>query len=99
MNAYITSGSTGFAVTTEAYRQFIRYNDYNHLAAKLKAALKDLNRPGYTNLAAVGDQARQLMYCATMPDDVAKAISDAYTAMAGGPDAKVDITGIVTDEH
>lgn len=99
MHSYITTFSNGFATTAEAYRQFIRYNNYNHLAAKLKGKLKELDRADYKNLPAIGDEARQLMYCATMPDDVAKAIVDAYAAMQGGPDPKVDVMGIITDAN
>lgn len=97
MSFYITTFPGGFATTPEAYHAFIRYNEYDHLAGRLQEVISSLDNRHYSNLADVGRKARQLMYCATMPDDVAKAIADAYSAL-DAPDVTVAVLSSPAEE-
>lgn len=68
----------GFATTAEAYRHFI---DENDLRKPLEEALAELDREEFSNLEEVGEKTRKLIREARMPEDLAKAIKEAYAAM------------------
>src|SRR5579859_1637217 len=75
----------GFATTAEAFRHFL---DHNELPARLGVLMSSLDRKSYSNLAEVGAEARKLLYCADMPDDLGHAIAKAYAELCGnGPDS------------
>lgn len=65
----------GFATTAEAFWYFI---DQNSLRGKLEALLLKLDKRDFKNLAAVGDEARQMILNAKMPEDLSDAIISAY---------------------
>ncbi|MDP2342731.1 MAG: phosphoenolpyruvate synthase [Deltaproteobacteria bacterium] len=68
----------GFAVDADAYRHFLRENDLEPRMATLLAELKKGARP----LASTGAALRSLLNTAKMPDDLQRAVTDAYRAMS-----------------
>ncbi len=64
----------GFAITTEAYWQFLGFNG---LRTKLKTLFNDLEK-GNKSLAIVGKQVRELFYNAELPEEITQAIVSAY---------------------
>ncbi len=65
----------GFHVTTEAYRQFIALND---LQTKILAALKDVDISLPATLETASATIGKFFAESKTPDDIAKAITDAY---------------------
>lgn len=65
----------GFAVTADAYRFFLKKND---LHQRLETAASQLDKDKFSNLDRVGAQARDLIQSATMPEEIATAIKQAY---------------------
>ena len=70
----------GFAVTAEAYRLFLREN---RLQKPLDELLSGLDTRTFSNLETIGEQARELIGRAAMPQAVAAAILEAYRALCG----------------
>ncbi|MCA0236073.1 MAG: phosphoenolpyruvate synthase [Bacteroidetes bacterium] len=68
----------GFAVTSDAYRAFLKANN---LEKPLQELLAELDRSAYSNLAKIGEQARGLIAKATMPPDVESNIRAACHAL------------------
>lgn len=64
----------GFAVTAEAYRHFIQFNQLHQFIA---GALSDLQR-GSATLAKIGDEIRRAILRGSWPDETAAQISTAY---------------------
>jgi pyruvate,water dikinase len=85
----------GFATTAEAFRYFLKYND---LPDKLAVLMSQLDRKAYSNLADIGAQARKLLYCADMPDDLGLAIGDAYARLCPGEGHQVAVRSSATAE-
>jgi len=85
----------GFATTAEAFRYFLAFNE---LPDKLAGLMRQLDRKGYSNLADIGAQARKLLYCADMPDDLGLAIGDAYLRLCPGDDHQVAVRSSATAE-
>ncbi|MDX2134492.1 MAG: phosphoenolpyruvate synthase [Saprospiraceae bacterium] len=87
----------GFATTAEGFRLFLRENN---LEQSLKDTLSKLDTHAFANLAAVGQEARQLILEAVMPDDFAEAISTAYEALCEwhGREADVAVRSSATAE-
>ncbi|MCS6991240.1 MAG: phosphoenolpyruvate synthase [Chitinophagales bacterium] len=69
----------GFALTASAYRWFLEKNQLN---AALTQLLKRLDTEQYSNLTEVGQQARQLIAKAELPDDVVAELLQAYQMLS-----------------
>lgn len=69
----------GFATTSEAYWYFL---DFNNLRPKIKEVLKDLDVKNIKDLAYRGKTIRQLIFQGKMPEDLEKAILDAYQELS-----------------
>jgi pyruvate,water dikinase len=69
----------GFAVTSEAYRYFLKQNN---LDAEIKSILKGLNTGNMRNLAEHGYRVRQAILAAEFPVDLRNAIIDAYARLS-----------------
>ena len=69
----------GFAVTSEAYRYFIREND---LDGKIKKALKGLDTSNMRNLAERGHRIREAVLSAQFPTDLRNDIIKAYAKLS-----------------
>jgi pyruvate,water dikinase len=67
----------GFAVTSEAYKEFVRYNNLSETIGKMLAPLKD-NMDDYILLEETSFRIRNLIESADMPKGVEEAISSAY---------------------
>jgi pyruvate,water dikinase len=65
----------GFATTAAAFWYFI---DSNHLRTPINTLMQGLDTVNYTNLAAVGQQARALLQQAVMPASLVADITEAY---------------------
>lgn len=64
----------GFALTAEAYRFFLKENK---LHQPLEALLKQLDKTNFSNLEAIGEQARKIIQNAPFPQVLAEAITTA----------------------
>jgi pyruvate, water dikinase len=69
----------GFAITAEAYRDFLKENT---LDKKIKDALKGLNVKKVKELSAAGERIRNLILRAEIPWGMAKQIRAAYAELA-----------------
>ncbi|MDH4237785.1 MAG: phosphoenolpyruvate synthase, partial [Nitrospira sp.] len=78
----------GFAVTAEAYRVFLKDAK---LDAVIRSILKDLDTHNLNNLRQRGRQVRQAILGATLPLNVAEAITDAYDRLSDGHAEPVDV--------
>jgi len=78
----------GFAVTAEAYRLFLKDAK---LDAAIRSILKDLDTHNLNNLRQRGRQVRQAILGATLPLDVATAITDAYDRLSDSHAEPVDV--------
>ncbi|HVU94210.1 MAG TPA: phosphoenolpyruvate synthase [Puia sp.] len=85
----------GFATTAEAFRYFLSFNE---LPEKLAALMERLDRVSYSNLAEIGGSARQLIYCADMPDDLGLAIGNAYARLCPADEHLVAVRSSATAE-
>lgn len=65
----------GFATTTHAYREFLRVNGLND---RINSLLASLDVDDVAALAAAGKQVRAWLLAATLPDELVKAITQAY---------------------
>ena len=75
----------GFAITAQAYWDFL---DQNQLREPVGKLLVGLNRQNFSNLKEIGAAIRALLQRASLPPAVVKSIRDAYaqmTAKAGQP--------------
>ena len=85
----------GFAVTAFAFRHFIDYNKLNGVHQKI---LNKLDRTNYSNLAAIGEEAREIMLSCRMPDDLGEAITKAYHELCGDNNNAVAVRSSATAE-
>lgn len=65
----------GFATTTYAYREFLRVNELNDRISRL---LTPLDVDNVEALAAAGKQVRSWLLAASLPDELVKAVTQAY---------------------
>lgn len=75
----------GFAVTSTAYRHFLKAN---HLESQLLEILKKLDNEKMSNLAEIGKSCRELVAKASIPMDLKEAIENWYldfSARQSGP--------------
>ena len=87
----------GFATTAHAYRRFLTANC---LDLKLRTLFSGLSVENLEQLHVVGSQARALVLEATFPEDLDRAIRDAYTRLCGqyGSNADVAVRSSATAE-
>lgn len=85
----------GYATTADAYWHFI---DENQLRDQLKELLTRLDKKDFTNLKATGLQARALVMKARMPEDLERAIIDAYRNLSGKQAFTVAVRSSATAE-
>lgn len=69
----------GFAITTEAYKSFIKEN---HLEPKLSDWLNKIKRNNYSNLNEISSEIKRLFLQGKFPEDAAKKICAAYNELA-----------------
>ncbi len=75
----------GFALTADAYRFFLKKNG---LEVRLEKLLSGLDAAGFSNLADVGRQAREMIRGAAIPPEIEDALRRAYRDLCereGGP--------------
>ena len=65
----------GFAITVEAYEEFLTFNK---LFPLIENVLKDLDRKMLSNLQDVSARCKDLVMRSNLPDNVERSISDAY---------------------
>ncbi len=85
----------GFATTSEAFWSFLKAND---LEEKLKRLMKEIDHENYSNLQEKGQQARQLILNAKMPQDLSEAIQKAYQELGKNEDFRVAVRSSATAE-
>jgi pyruvate,water dikinase len=87
----------GFAVTAEAYRLFICRSG---LADTLRRELAGLDTRDFADLAARGRRIREAILAAPFPDELSRAVSQAYAELCReyGPDADVAVRSSATAE-
>ncbi len=86
----------GFAITTDAYRDFLAMNN---LATKIEALLKDLDRSTFSNLHAIGEHIRSEILLGVLPEAVERAIVMAYRGLAkDGKPVSVAVRSSATSE-
>ena len=78
----------GFAVTADAYRTFLREAK---LDGTIRTILKDLDTHKLDNLRQRGRQVRQAILGATLPLELAEAITSAYDRLSDGHAEPVDV--------
>ena len=81
----------GFAVTAYSYRYFV---EQNGLDIKIREALEGLDTQDMKQLEAVGEKIREIILAAPFPEDLQKAISDAYQRLPerlGSDNSDVDV--------
>ncbi len=69
----------GFAITSHAYRYFLKHAKIEN---EIKEILKDLDTNDLNSLMRKGRQIREIIKDAKFPDDLSKAICDAYGKLA-----------------
>lgn len=65
----------GYAVTAEAFEDFLTHN---HLHKPLQQLMQELDKVNYANLRSVGASARQLILSGRLPRQLQESILDAY---------------------
>ena len=76
----------GFATTTYAYREFLRVNELN---GRINQLLTSLDVEDVGALATVGKQIRSWLLAATLPDELVKAVTQAYQKLMTDVGAEV----------
>jgi len=87
----------GFAVTADAFREFVQYN---RLEPSIRAHLEDLES-GFQTLQEVGAAIRTLLLAAAFPSTLEREIRSAYGALCqrvGTPEADVAVRSSATAE-
>ncbi len=85
----------GFATTADAFWMFI---DNNGLRNQLIELMHQLDRKTFSNLKAVGRKARQLILAGTLPDVLAKEITNHYAMLCAQDQQDVAIRSSATAE-
>ncbi len=68
----------GFAITVDAYYEFLAFNNLSPL---LEDTLNRLDRQSLSNLPEIGKKCREIMLSGNLPDDVVKAVREAYNRL------------------
>jgi pyruvate,water dikinase len=87
----------GFAVTAEAYRQFLRVGG---LDSRIREILKDLDTSDLAGLAERGRRLRECILATPMPEDIQKEIAEAYAELCReyGTDSDTAVRSSATAE-
>ncbi len=86
----------GFAITTHAYRDFLALNN---LTPTISETLAQLDRHSFFNLHEVGEKIRTQILQAVLPNEVERAIVEAYQALSkNATPASVAIRSSATTE-
>ncbi|MDT7042775.1 phosphoenolpyruvate synthase [Candidatus Nitronereus thalassa] len=78
----------GFALTAQAYRDFLRETS---LDARIADILKDLNIHDLANLRQRGGQVRRVILSVPLPANLEQAIVEAYDQLSGGAEEPLDV--------
>ena len=78
----------GFAITADAYRYIL---DQSNAWAGLHDALDDLDTSNMTDLAQRGAKAREIVYSATLPDDLREQILSAFRQLTSQYDDHISV--------
>jgi pyruvate, water dikinase len=78
----------GFAITADGYRLFLKENN---LHEKLEAIVAKLDKLNFSNLNDIGQQARDLIQNATLPETITTAIKQAYKDLAEEEGAAISL--------
>ncbi len=78
----------GFAVTAQAYRDFLSEAG---LEATIRETLKDLDTRDLADLSRCGSRIRQAMLAASLPHALERAILEAYERLSEGAPGPVDV--------
>jgi pyruvate,water dikinase len=78
----------GFAITADAYREFLRGTK---LDRTIEEILQSLNTRDLVNLRQRGRQVREAILAATLPAHLKQAISEAYVRLSSGSHDLVDV--------
>ena len=87
--------ANGFAVSTEAYRQFLRETGVDQ---QIEDILDDLDTHSVTNLQHRGRQVRQAILAAAFPHELEEAILEAYDKLGDGQHIDVAVRSSATAE-
>jgi pyruvate,water dikinase len=85
----------GFVTTAFAFRNFLKQN---HLEDPLRQLMKQLDTKNFSNLKETGMRAREIMLSAILPDDLQKAIINAYKELCGDHEIEVAVRSSATAE-
>lgn len=85
----------GFATTSSAFWYFL---DTNNIRKPLKDLSDSLDRENFSNLKAIGAQARAMFMDAKMPADLSQAVIAAYRSLSGKEDVAVAVRSSATAE-
>ncbi|RRB00002.1 phosphoenolpyruvate synthase [Larkinella rosea] len=66
----------GFALTTDAYGEFLQYNQ---LRAPIQKLIDELDTRTFSNLASIGNQIRALIQQAGFPPEITEALKKSFT--------------------
>ncbi|UVT18383.1 MAG: phosphoenolpyruvate synthase [Nitrospira sp.] len=80
--------SNGFAITADAYREFLRGTK---LDRTIEEILQSLNTQDLANLRQRGRHVREAILAAKLPAHLQQAISEAYVRLSGGSHDLVDV--------
>ena len=69
----------GFALSADAYRLFRKHNN---IEQQLNDLLLSLDTENYSNLTAIGETARALIFSGVFPNEIIDAINDAYQTLS-----------------
>ena len=69
----------GFALSADAYRLFRKHNN---IEQQLNDLLLSLDTENYSNLTAIGETARALIFSGVFPNEIIEAINDAYQTLS-----------------
>ena len=78
----------GFAITAYAYSYLLESAD---IKTEMETILSDLDTHDMHNLSEKGEQLRALIYNAEVPDDLKRAILDAYRKLCGEYEENTDV--------
>lgn len=85
----------GFAITTSAYKDFIKYNN---LSFALNELMLLLDKKDFSNLTEIGSKARKLLLDAKFPLDLQIEISNAYSFLCENKEFAVAVRSSATAE-
>ncbi|MEB2785254.1 phosphoenolpyruvate synthase [Algoriphagus persicinus] len=85
----------GFALTTDAYRAYLKENK---LLIKLEAELDKLDTKGLSNLETIGKNCRSLIASGSLPEIIKNEILQAYYKLVDGKSISVAVRSSATAE-